>query len=252
MFRKIAIAAAGCLMPEIISQKQAESLGLKHYYTGIPCRKEHLAARRTTDISCLECNRLRNIKYRSGNGVGRVYRRALVVLTIAAALAIWALFARPAHSAPSCMRKSEARHAFATSHIYWHGPSHCWDAISPRSHHVRFRDANVRRHEIERDDGAPVPLPAADLRKLTQEPETDLITATPWVDRWTDVAQVAPAAPAPKHIAVQKLEPMVAPRDVIAAFLTVLLSIALIEVVFGRRINEYLRRRRRNVQNWTL
>jgi hypothetical protein len=144
------------------------------------------------------------------------------------------------------MSKNEARHAFETSHIYWHGLSHCWDATSPRSHHVRFRDDARSRHESHhksfRDDGAPVPLPAADLRKLMQEPETDLTTAMPWVDRWTDVA---PVVPAPRHIAVSKIEPMVAPRDVIAAILTVLLSIALVEVVFGRRINEHLRRRRR-------
>jgi hypothetical protein len=43
----------------------------------------------------------------------------------------------PLEASQSCMSKTEARQHFRTSHIYWHGPDHCWDATPPRQHQVQ-------------------------------------------------------------------------------------------------------------------
>ena len=49
-----------------------------------------------------------------------------------AMLSIFFLLAfSPAHASKSCMTMAEARAQFATSHLYWHGPNHCWDATAP-------------------------------------------------------------------------------------------------------------------------
>jgi hypothetical protein len=129
------------------------------------------------------------------------------------------------------MSKAEARHAFETSHIYWHGVSHCWDATSPRSRHVtRHAPSRDDMHDRHAASRAVTPIPEVDQRKLVlavPEPEP----ATPWSARWPDIVQVGPG---PKHVAVHKPDPMVTPRDVVAVVLVVFLSIALAEVIFDR------------------
>ena len=73
------------------------------------------------------------------------------------------------------------------------------------------------------------------------EPATDLITATPWVERWTDITQVA----SPQFVvAIPKPEPMVTPRGVVMVVITIILTIAIVEVLFGGMINERMRKRR--------
>ena len=47
------------------------------------------------------------------------------------------LAASPAHASKSCMTMAEARAQFATSHLWWHGPNHCWDATAPLHRVVR-------------------------------------------------------------------------------------------------------------------
>lgn len=42
-------------MPDIISRKQAKALGLKRYYTGVPCKNGHLAERYVGG-HCVECD----------------------------------------------------------------------------------------------------------------------------------------------------------------------------------------------------
>lgn len=49
----------------IISKKEAVSLGLKRYYTGVPCKHGHIAERKVNNSDCLECKRIRSIKARS-------------------------------------------------------------------------------------------------------------------------------------------------------------------------------------------
>ena len=48
---------------EIISYEEAIQKNLKHYFTGKPCRKGHIAQRITRDQDCLECVRARRRRY---------------------------------------------------------------------------------------------------------------------------------------------------------------------------------------------
>jgi hypothetical protein len=65
----------------------------------------------------------------------------------------------------------------------------------------------------------------------TDEPETDLITVTPWVERWTDITQVVP----PKSIVVTERKPelMVTPRGVVMVIITIALTLVIVEILFG-------------------
>ena len=47
------------LTVEIIIRSEAKSQGLKHYYTGLPCKHGHLSWRRTENGECEECGRIR-------------------------------------------------------------------------------------------------------------------------------------------------------------------------------------------------
>ncbi len=92
-----------------------------------------------------------------------------------------------------------------------------------------------------------VPMPSPDLRRsanamATDEPETQLITVTPWVERWTDITQIVPR----KSIVVtdRKPEPTVTPRDVVMVIITIILTLAIVEILFGGMINERMRKRR--------
>jgi hypothetical protein len=67
-------------------------------------------------------------------------------------VAIVVIVFAPMHaaSAASCMTKSEARHAYSTSYIYWHGANHCWDATpGGRRYAVRHQHHYVRHHHDE-------------------------------------------------------------------------------------------------------
>ena len=43
-----------------ISRKQAKAQGLKHYFTGKPCKHGHIAVRLTSKGICMDCNRQHN------------------------------------------------------------------------------------------------------------------------------------------------------------------------------------------------
>ena len=53
----------------------------------------------------------------------------------------------PVQASQSCMNKSEARKHFSSSHLYWHGPDHCWDATPGRRHGFH----SVRRSTSSRE-----------------------------------------------------------------------------------------------------
>ncbi len=139
----------------------------------------------------------------------------------------------PSGASTSCMGKTEARQHFSTVYLYWHGPEHCWDATPTRPHGVRHR---VRHPEPEPTPRFVVPMPSPDLRRLanakaTDEPETGLITVTPWVERWTDITQVVPQNP----IVVIERKPvlMVTPRGVAMVIITIALTLVVFEILFG-------------------
>ncbi|SHG81476.1 hypothetical protein [Bradyrhizobium erythrophlei] len=150
----------------------------------------------------------------------------------------------PSKASQSCMSKTEARHSFHSSHIYWHGVDHCWDATPIRRQGGQHR---AHHHEPEAAPPAVMPMPSPDLRRsanamAVDEPATDLITATPWVERWNDITQVVP--PKPIVVIERKPGPMVTPRSVVMVIVTIMLTLVIVEILFGGMINERMRKRR--------
>lgn len=47
---------------EIISRRDARSQGLKRYFTGEPCKRGHIAERQVSNLTCLECTRIKSQK----------------------------------------------------------------------------------------------------------------------------------------------------------------------------------------------
>jgi hypothetical protein len=194
-------------------------------------------------------------------------RTAVIFLFVLAA-------ASPAHASKSCMTMAEARAQFATSHLYWHGPGHCWDATAPQ-HRIVRRVKPKEPQQAARDDAAPdlaaqdegtVParrepkwrnamsemLPIDGPGIAAAAPALPAIAATGlnWLDRWVDVAQIAPpsflrrnpelAAAEVPPAAAQKADPMVTPMRLILVFLSIVVILAVIELLFRNTIHERL------------
>jgi hypothetical protein len=51
----------------IISRDEAKALGLKHFFTGKPCKHGHIAERSVRTGRCLECGRARTAKWKAAN-----------------------------------------------------------------------------------------------------------------------------------------------------------------------------------------
>jgi hypothetical protein len=154
-------------------------------------------------------------------------------MRVAVIVVFVSLLTTRSEASTSCMSKTEARQHFGTVYLYWHGPEHCWDATPTRPHGVRHR---VRHHEPEPTPRFVVPIPSPDLRRsanamATDEPETELIAAIPWVERWADITQRVP----PETIVVtdRKSEPRVTSRDVVMAIIAIILTLAIVEFLFG-------------------
>jgi hypothetical protein len=198
--------------------------------------------------------------------------RLAIVSGPVCAAAIVVLVAVPSHASKSCMTQAEARAQFATSHLYWHGSGHCWDANAPRHglvHRIRPRDHREAQDTNEDEpkkgeakwrnamsemlppDDASVAAPA--LRTLPKtvwaydDSEAPASSATTsWLDRWVVIAQVAPAGIlGPKAeraelstAPVLKVEPLVTPTRVILIFLGLVLTIVVIELMFRSTIRE--------------
>jgi hypothetical protein len=140
----------------------------------------------------------------------------------------------PSEASKSCTSKTEARQHFGSVHIYWHGQDHCWDATPTRHHQI---------HTVQRKTDQPNWHDAMSEMLLDDEP-----VEAPWVDRWVDIepSQLPLAARwvdnvqvAPPPIIERKPEPTFSPRGVVwLAFLTIVLTIAIIEVLFRGTIYE--------------
>ena len=150
-----------------------------------------------------------------------------VAVTVVFALMV----ATPSEASKSCMSKTEARQHFGTVYLYWHGPERCWDATPTHLHGVR--------HRVRHPEPTPhfvVPIPSPDLRRsanamATDEPETELITVIPWVERWTDITQRTP--PASIVVTDRKSEPTVTSRDAVMVIIAIILTLAVVEFLFG-------------------
>ena len=75
-------------------------------------------------------------------------RVAIIVVTMVVATT-------PLEASQSCMSKTEARQHFNSSHIYWHGPDHCWDATPPRHHQIHGVRRRTPTHEVRRKPDRP-------------------------------------------------------------------------------------------------
>jgi hypothetical protein len=178
------------------------------------------------------------------------------------------LAASPAHASKSCMTMAEARTQFSTSHLWWHGPNHCWDATPPAHRIVRRikpgeqqagevippavaaqDNAVPARREPKWRDAMSEMLPAdAPAFGAASSLPTIAKTGINWLDRWVDVAQVAPlsllrrdpgAATAEVSPTVgQKADPMVTPVRLILIFLSIVVILAVIELLFRNTIRE--------------
>jgi hypothetical protein len=65
----------------------------------------------------------------------------------------------------------------------------------------------------------------------TDEPETELITVIPWVERWTDITQRTPAASI--VVTDRKSEPTVTSREAVMVVIAIILTLAVVESLFG-------------------
>ena len=56
--------------------------------------------------------------------------RGIMVIAAPLMIAGAGAFAPPVAAAPGCMTVQEARKAFPSDHLYWHGLKHCWNNVS--------------------------------------------------------------------------------------------------------------------------
>jgi hypothetical protein len=71
------------------------------------------------------------------------------------------------------MTESEARRVYSTSHLYWHGADHCWDATPGRRHNSeRPRHHFVRQHRDEDEAVKAQPKPSVQAQpQLVTQPQ---------------------------------------------------------------------------------
>lgn len=113
----------------------------------------------------------------------------------------------PSFASDACMTKAEARQHFATSHLYWHGPDHCWDAKPVRRRLTRSIQQNADeqvRAPKWREARSELRLDGPNQPDMSNQPDTtqeversEATNSAPepgkaWSDRWVDVVQVAP------------------------------------------------------------
>jgi hypothetical protein len=194
------------------------------------------------------------------------------------AIALVVLVIAPIHaaSAAACMTKSEAREAYSTSYLYWHGANHCWDATpngrrdtatattaTPRHHFVRpHRDedqvARAQPQQTARTQPQPTmqeqpqpamqtqPQPEGSAPLPLELTSADLIRVgntmrieeleSTLKDRWPDTNMEFQAKPAFIVSAAADAEPLVPVRVVMLSIGVILVICTVLEVAFGAKI----------------
>jgi hypothetical protein len=150
-----------------------------------------------------------------------------VVVIVVCALAV----ATPSEASRSCMSKTEARQHFGSTHIYWHGPQHCWDATPTRRHH-QIRQVQQKKSDEPKwhdamsemlPDGGAVAAPAPPAPASAPSIDRPLNgEQSPIASRWVDIVQVAspPAASASG--------PLVTPRGVMLVIMFVIGALTIV------------------------
>jgi hypothetical protein len=177
-------------------------------------------------------------------------------------IVVFALVATtPAYASKFCMTMSEARQQLSTSHLYWHGSGHCWDATPPRHRLVRVKPSEDQK--ARRDDRSPLveepkwrnamsEMLAADTPIEAPSVPTSVaaieMPGTDWLDRWVDVVQVASRAvssrdePADISPTVgRKADPTITPVGLILMLTGLLVTLAAIELMFRNFIHDWRR-----------
>ena len=182
--------------------------------------------------------------------------------------------ATPSQASKSCMTMAEARTQFATSHLYWHGPGHCWDATAPQ-HRIISRVKPKEQQQADGDNATPdaaaqedspapakrepkwrnamsemLPVDAPSAASALPSLPAIATTGLNWLDRWVDVAQIAPPSFLRRNMEAvsaevspvvgQKADPMVTPMRLILVFLSIVVILAVIELLFRNTIHERL------------
>lgn len=63
-------------MPEIISRKEARALGLRVYFSGLPCPHGHNTLRSVSTFRCVDCKRTDHVRSRETNPFYRIRKKA--------------------------------------------------------------------------------------------------------------------------------------------------------------------------------
>jgi hypothetical protein len=173
-----------------------------------------------------------------------------------AAGAVYCLIATviPAQASGMCLTKAEARQMFRTSHLYWHGKDHCWDASPVAARHasiaysVRHRDTRTLpaitakpSNQPAKTDEPPAQTTSGQLQQASVLPElrqwsdtmamAGSVETTPWIDRWPDQPIKPPSRPVITEAAANAA--LVTPRGMVAGIMILVLSLAIFEVLFG-------------------
>jgi hypothetical protein len=184
-------------------------------------------------------------------------RVAVIVVTMVVATV-------PSRASEACMSQAEARRHFPTLHLYWRGPDHCWDATPAQGHRIDRVQRRARVRDVEREidppktnqpninqamwrDSMSAILPDDGLAQLLgpRRDRNDAAAGARWEDRWVDIEQsslgarwvdIAQVEPTP--IIESKPAPMVMLRSALLVLFAFTLTLATIEVLFRRSIDE--------------
>jgi hypothetical protein len=174
-------------------------------------------------------------------------RVAVIVVTVL-------VVTTPSIASRSCMSKTEARQHFSSTHIYWHGPDHCWDARPPRHHRIQARRKTLIQEVKRKSDPQSDPPqwrgsmsamllddePVQSLRTpasldVESHENDDAVIGTPWADRWVDIG------PSQSPLVARRVPPVVehksvlivSPYDVLAlAFIAFVLTLGTIGALY--------------------
>jgi hypothetical protein len=181
--------------------------------------------------------------------------RAVVIVVFAVAVAA------PADASKSCMTMAEARQQFATSHLYWHGPGHCWDATPPR-HRIVARvkpredqqspriDREVNSKEQRWRNAMSEMLPGDGRSETSSAPPSFAVSeplGVDWLDRWVDVAQVASPIIFDRTQGVEdisptagrRFDPVITPMRLILMFIGLGVVLVIIELMFRNFVHDW-------------
>jgi hypothetical protein len=175
-----------------------------------------------------------------------------------AAIVVLLVVTTPSEASKSCMSSSEARQHFGSAHIYWHGKGHCWNATPSRRHHRIHTVRNETRiHSVEKKVDEPMvddevrAQKAMPVMLLDEAPAQTRPVPTLWVDRWVEiqprqapivVRQADTVQGAPPMVI--EPEPMVTSRGVLMVIISIAVSLAIVDVLFGDVIYKRPMRRR--------